>query len=250
MQIIVNKVRLNYEDDGHGPVMLLLHGWQDSLRTFDPLVPELTKHFRLLRLDLPGFGNSQAPPSSWTLNDYVTTVQQFLGKLNLKPVVMVGHSLGARVLIKGTASGQLAAKRLVLLASAGIGKSNSLRNRAFKVMAKTGKVLTTFPGLQHGRRALRQGLYAAATRGNLNAGPLKNTFVQIVGEDLRPDAAGVKVPTLLIWGDRDIESLILDGRLVHRLITGSKLEVLHGAGHFLHLEEPEQVCRLIQEFAA
>jgi pimeloyl-ACP methyl ester carboxylesterase len=249
MQVIANNVACNYEEDGEGPVMLMLHGWQDSLRTFDPLVPQLARHFRTVRLDLPGFGKSQAPPVAWSLQDYVETVQAFLRKLELKADVLVGHSLGGRVLIKGIAAGELKAKRLVLLASAGIGKSNSLRNRAYKVVAKTGKFLTAMPGLSLARKPLRQKLYTAVRSDYLAAGELKATFVRIVNEDLRQAAASVKLPTLLIWGDRDTETLLMDGRLMNRLIKGSRLEALTGAGHFVHHEEPDQVSKLIMKFA-
>jgi pimeloyl-ACP methyl ester carboxylesterase len=228
----------------------MLHGWQDSLRTFDPLVPDLARHFRVLRLDLPGFGKSQVPPAAWVLSDYVDTVKAFLSKLSVQADVLVGHSLGGRVLIKGIASGGLESRRLVLLASAGIGKSNSLRNRAFKVVAKTGKFLTAMPPLSFARKPLRQRLYSAAHSDYLSAGELKATFVNIVNEDLRTAAGAVKLPTLLIWGDRDTETLLLDGRLLNRLIKGSKLEIIHGAGHFLQHEEPGEVAKLIKKFAA
>lgn len=248
MQVIVGATALTYEDSGHGPVMLLLHGWQDSLRTFDPLVADLAPHFRVVRLDLPGFGQSQLPPSSWGLAEYVDTVEGFLDKLGLKPAVLVGHSLGGRVLIKGVGAGRLSAGHLVLLASAGIGKSKSLRNRAFGLAAKTGKLLAAaLPA--SARRSLRQKLYSAAGSDYLGAGELKAVFVRIVREDLRAAASQIKVPTLLIWGDRDSETPLADGHLLHRLIAGSRLEIIAGAGHFLHHNEPARIAALIREFA-
>ena len=59
MKIIVKNLAIEYRDEGTGPVALFLHGWKDNLHTFDPLMPFLSDKLRIIRLDLPGFGESE-----------------------------------------------------------------------------------------------------------------------------------------------------------------------------------------------
>jgi len=90
-------VMLHYRDEGHGPVIVLLHGVLSSLNTWDGWTDELTKHYRVIRMDLPGFGLTG--PSS-AVNYYDTPSMVALLDRLLKqtagdePVFLVGNSLG------------------------------------------------------------------------------------------------------------------------------------------------------------
>ena len=71
MRTIVQSLAVEYVDEGKGPTILMLHGWKDSLHTFDQLVPYFTNQFRIIRLDLPGFGGSDMPKGVWDIGAYV-----------------------------------------------------------------------------------------------------------------------------------------------------------------------------------
>ncbi|HUD11637.1 MAG TPA: alpha/beta hydrolase, partial [Candidatus Saccharimonadia bacterium] len=188
MKVIVNDLAIEYLDQGSGPVMLMLHGWKDSLQTFNPLMPELLKMWRVVRVDLPGFGASEVPKSAWTLLDYVQFVHAFCTKLDIKPEVLVGHSLGGRIVIRGVSSGELRPKKVILIASAGLAKTKTARNRSFSALAKVGKVVTLIPPFVFWRRKLREKLYQSAGSDYLGAGEMKETFLNIIQEDLSMDA--------------------------------------------------------------
>lgn len=249
MKVIVDNLALEYEDFGSGPVILALHGWGDSLKTFDLVAADLTK-YRFVRLDLPGFGGSELPPKAWTLQNYVDLVSAFIKKLDLSVDVLIGHSLGGRIAIKGLSTGAFKPGKVVLIASAGILKSRSAKNRAYKAVAKAGKFVTLIPPLSLWRRQLRSSLYKASGSDYLNAGPLKKTFVNIISEDLLPAAQTIKRPTLLIWGSSDTETPLTDGSQLSQAIAGSKLTVIPGASHFVHQEQADRVASLIKEFAS
>lgn len=250
MKVIVKNLALEYDDRGSGPVMLLLHGWQDDLHTFDPIVPLLAPSWRIVRLDLPGFGKSEAPGRAWELDQYVSAVAEFIDKLDLHVEVLVGHSFGGRITIKGLGTGSLHAKKAVLIASAGVAKRNSPRRRFFMLIAKAGKMFTLIPPLRFVREELRKMLYKSTGSDYLKAGPLKDTFLKVVEEDLTSTARTVSVPTLLIWGDADTETPLSEGKLLSNLIRVSSLEVFGGAGHFVHLEKPGEVAQAITHFVA
>jgi len=247
MKVIVSGIATEYADDGEGPVMLMLHGWKDSLHTFDPLVPALAQKFRVVRVDLPGFGATEMPPEAWKLDDYADFVSAFTGKLRLDVRVLVGHSFGGRIAIKGTARGKFAPEKLVLIASAGVAQRKTLRVSSLKVLAKVGK-LATLPLPRSVKTKLRNRLYESIKSDYANAGALKDTFVNVISENLSSAAEDIKIPALLIWGSADTETTLEEGVRLSELIHGSKLELLQAAGHFVHREHPERVVKMMLAF--
>ena len=112
MQIIVEGIATEYRDEGTGPVILLLHGWQDNLHTFDALTALLSKNYRVVRIDLPGFGNTELPPSPWHLDDYIEFVDKFIRKIGFGVDYVAGHSFGGRITIKAIATGIIQTKKM------------------------------------------------------------------------------------------------------------------------------------------
>ena len=252
MKAIVENLAVEYRDEGNpnGPVMLFLHGWRNDLHSFDALVPELAASYRIIRLDLPGFGGTETPRMAWELNDYVRFVADFIRKLGISIDVMVGHSLGGRIMIKGLGSKVFSPKKAVLIASAGIAKRKTWRNRILKVIAKIGKAVTVAPPFSLWRNLLRRKLYAYAGSDYDSAEALKETFVKLISEDLRASAKEITVPVLLLWGGHDTETLLSEGVCLSRLIPRTTLQVFPEAGHHVHQEKSREVARAIKEFAA
>ena len=224
--------------------------WKSNLRTFDPIVQELASRYRVVRLDLPGFGGSEFAGGDWTLDDYARFVGEFIKKLGIRVEILVGHSLGGRIIIKGLAIGIFHPQKVVLIASAGIAKRKTLRSAVILFVAKTGKAITAIPPFSLAREGLRKKLYRGIGSDYGDAGILKKTFLNIVREDLSESARGIAVPTLLVWGSQDTETPLTDGKRLSHLIPNSKLEVVPGTGHFVHREKPQEVVRVIQKFLA
>lgn len=247
MKLIVNNLAVEYSDQGEGPIILFLHGWKDNSRTFDPLIPFLP-NFRIIRMDLPGFDNSETPNTSWDLNAYVNLVKKFITKLNLNVNALVGHSFGGRIIIKGLATKNIKAEKAVLIGSAGVSKTNTAKNFLFLLTAKIGKILTLFPPLIFWRQKIKQKFYNQIGSDYLDAGTLRNIFLNIVREDLTAAAKKITIPTLLIWGDCDTQTPINDGKKLNHLINNSQLKIINNIGHFPHRENPEKIADLIKNF--
>lgn len=247
MRIVVRNLVVEYEEMGSGPVMLMLHGWKDSLRTFDALTRELVG-VRIVRLDLPGFGERERPREAWGVREYAVFVQDFCAKLPIKPDVLVGHSFGGRVILKGLADGMLSANKIVLIGSAGVKKCGGVRSGTLRAIAKIGKALTAVPPLSRWREQLRRKLYETLGSDYYAAGGLKETYLKVIKEDLSASASRINTPTLLIWGARDSETPLEEGERLRALIRGSRLEVIPNASHFVHREESHKVAALIADF--
>jgi len=248
MKVIIKNIAVEYADEGKGPVAVLLHGWQDDLHTFDLLAHEL-QGWRLVRMDLPGFGGSEVPPDTWNLDDYVDCVAAFIDKLGLQPSLLIGHSFGGRIAIKGVATRKLTPEKIVLIASAGVAHTATLRTQALKLAAKVGKAVTLVPPLIFWREQLRRKMYERAGSDFLSAGPLQAIFLSVIHEDLRSAAAEIDCPTLLIWGEHDRATPVSDARILAGLIKRATLKILPDASHFVHQEEPVKVAAYIKGFA-
>ena len=138
----------------------------------------------------------------------------------------------------------------MLIASAGIAKTANWRNRLYAVLAKFGKAITLVPPLRFWRRQFRARLYHRTGSDYLAAGPLQGTFIKIVREDLAESARHVLQPTLLIWGDADDQTPLADGQKLSHLIPHATLQVVPGAGHFVHHDAADTVGQLVREFLA
>ncbi len=248
MKIIVQNLAIEYQDEGAGPVILFLHGWQDTLHTFDALVPFLSARYRIIRVDLPGFGKSEKPKEAWGSSNYARFANEFMQKLNLDVDMVVGHSFGGRIIISGLAANELRAQKAVLIGTAGIGKRRPVRNATFRVLAKIGGFFVRIPPFVFLAYALRKRLYDFLGSDYPNAGELKDTYLRIIAEDLRASAKKIRTPTLLIWGADDKATPLSDGKELSRLIPDSVLHVINDSGHFAHQEKTQEVAILIKKF--
>ena len=248
MKCIVNNLAVEYDDHGSGDAILMLHGWKDSLRSFDGIAPALSESFRVIRIDLPGFGGSDAPPKDWTLDDYVAFVKDFLIKLNIKPSVYVGHSFGGRIIIRGIATGVLGAQKLVLISSAGVARRKTFKNYIFAIVAKIGRAAAAVPPISFWKQKIRRKLYESIGSDYFRAGALRGTFLNIINMDLAEDAKKISLPTLIIWGNMDNTTPFIEGEKLHSLIRNSTLRVIPEAGHFIHQEVSPEVSGIIRAF--
>jgi pimeloyl-ACP methyl ester carboxylesterase len=247
MQIVVNNLLINYEQQGEGKVLLLLHGWGDASSSWKVLAAKLAAQYRVVVIDLPGFGGSEAPKEVWGLEAYARLVAGALTKLNLRPYAVVGHSNGGAIAIKAISNGFMVPERLVLIGSAGIRDRDRTRKRLLRYLAKTAKVLTR-PLPQDVRTTIRRRAYGAIGSDMFVAEHLQESFRKVVGEDVQAEAAKLSVPTLLMYGENDTATPPAYGELLHQAIDGSMFEIIGGAGHFVHHDRPEVVEKLITEF--
>lgn len=252
MQIVVDSLLTHYERLGTGKQsIVLLHGWGDSGRTFDQLIQLLQSDYTLITLDLPGFGGTQRPQGVWGLAEYADFVRHVLDKLEVVPYALVGHSNGGAIAISGLSSGILSAKKLILIASAGVRTTagQSWHRLAWGSVAKIGKVGTSLLP-QTIQQRLRRRLYAMTGSDMMVTPGLEETFKKVVTSDIRADAAQVTVPSLLLYGETDMATPPHFGELLAAALPSSKLVIVPGAGHFVHQEQAQQVAAHIKEFLA
>lgn len=250
MQIMVNNQLVTYRDEGKGRVVVLLHGWGAHSASFDEVTGYLSKQFRVIRFDFPGFGGSPKPADDWGVGEYAQLTAGVLKKLGIDAVYAFGgHSFGGRVIIKGVATGMLSAEKLLLIDAAGVRPSTSAKKHLLKMIAKTGKAVTALPGLRALQPALRRRLYkAAGTTDYLEAEAMQKIFLNTINEDLLPLVHKLTQPTLLIWGEHDRETPVGDAYKILNDLSAGELVVVPDAGHFVYIDQPKAVQKAIEAF--
>jgi pimeloyl-ACP methyl ester carboxylesterase len=247
MQIIVDNLKTEYRVEGSGDKCLLfLHGWGTSMKSFDRVVSIVKEKFKIILVDLPGFGATERP-INWKLSDYVYFVNDFLTKIDTVPDVFVGHSFGGRIILKGVGGGVFNPKKIVLISPAGVSISKQGKDNLVFV-SKLFRFLTYLPPFIFFRERIKTKFYEIIGSDYLSQGSMKEIFKAVVDEDLSPYASEIETPTLIIWGDKDEITKIEDGKKLYSLIPDSVFQVLPNTGHFSFEEYPDRVADLIQDF--
>jgi len=251
--IKINGLAVNHLDLGQGPAaVVFLHGWGSNLSVFQTFMTGLSGRTRVCALNFPGFGQSQEPPTAWGMDDFADFTLAWFQALGLERVTLIGHSFGGRVIIKLASRPNLpvAIDKIVLVDSAGIRppltfkkKARQLFFKAVKKVISARAVESRFPGLLESWRQ-KQG--SADYR---NASPrMRECLVKVINEDLKGLLPLIKAPTLLVWGDRDLATPVADAREMERLIPGSGLVVLKGAGHYSFLDQSFTFSKVLDSF--
>lgn len=251
MQVVVDSLLTTYHrlGDANSKTVVILHGWGDSSAGWLEFGRHLAGRYRVVVVDLPGFGKTDMPHGVWGLDEYVGFVAHFLKKIDIEAYAIIAHSNGGAIAIRGLANESLHAERLVLLASAGVRSTYKGRKKALRLIAKAGKALAT-PLPEVMKRHLRRKLYTTVGSDMLVAEHLQETFKRVVGDDVQADAAKLELPVVLIYGENDVSTPPDYGRLLHERIAGSTLEIIGGAEHFVHQDNPQQVLKMVKESLA
>lgn len=235
---------------GEGPPVVLLHGWDAQIKSFWPVADQLAPlGYAVYVLDLPGFGASEAPLETWSVADYMHFVIAFLDALDLGQVAVIGHSFGGRIALMLAAEHPDRVSKMVLANSAGLRTPPTVAQLLRGFAAKTVRATLDTLGLS----ALRERLQANynqryASEDYLNAGALRETFLQVIGQDLTEFAVRVQAPTVLIWGDQDTDTPLWQGQKLEQLIPDAGLIIFQGAGHFSYLDRLPDFVRITDHF--
>jgi len=245
----VNDLDTHFTLCGEGEPVVLLHGWGTSAESLGGIAKALEDQFRVLAIDLPGFGWTPPPPAAWGTREYAAHVEAFMGSNGIAFANLLGHSFGGRIALALAAQSPHRVRRLVLVASAGIRASRGPSYYLKVGMAKLAKRVFSFSIWGRlGERILSTVHRRAGSRDYRSAGQMRRTLVRVVNEDLRDILSFVQAPTLIIWGDRDLEVSRSSMEIIAGGIRGSQLEIMEGAGHFPFVDMPERFGKFVRDF--
>ncbi len=256
--VLPDGLALDYAESGdaRGFPILLLHGYSDSRRSFEPMIEHLPSTFRALALSQRGHGDSGRPPSGYHPRDFADDAAAFMGMLGISRAIIVGHSMGSVVARLLAARYPRLVAGLVL-----VGAFHDLRDNPAVTDFWDAVVADLADPVPE--QMVREFQQSSLTR------PVpQDFFAAVVDESLKMPAAVwraamaglldfdpaqvglIRAETLLIWGDRDGFAGLGDQDALLSSLSTARLLAYRGTGHAPHWEEPARFAADLAGFAS
>lgn len=250
-----NHTTYHYHIAGHGPPLILLHGFTGSLESWAPLLPALTRTHRVLTVDLPGHGRTRAPdsPAFHTMTATARGLAALFDHALGEPAHLLGYSMGGRLALYFALHYPDRVRSLLLeSASPGLadGEERAARRQRDEALAARIEAEGVSAFVDFWERLplfASQGRLPADVRARLRAQRLRNrptglaNSLRGMGTGAQPSLwsrlGQVSAPTLLLVGGEDAKFRAIALQMA-RLLPRSQTVVFPGAGHTVHLERP------------
>ncbi len=244
MEITANGVRTSYEVFGKGAPFVILHGWgSGSDRWFKEAEIISQQGFKVIIPDLPGFGKSDALASPWRVNDYIIWFEAFAKELGIEEFYLLGYSFGGALAVKIAVKYPQRVRKLFLVAAAVIRKKSAPKNFSAKI-SKAVKIFSFLPFYSFFRKAVYKFIIRKSDY-IYTEGIMRQTYLNVISEDIYFHLSFVKVPTVIIWGDKDQSTPLENAHAINERIKNSKLEIIPGATHLMHRQLPEVLAQKV-----
>ncbi|MCB2211616.1 alpha/beta hydrolase [bacterium] len=268
----VRNLKIGYIDQGNGDqTLLLIHGLGSNAKGWTRNIPVLAEQYRVIAVDLPGYGYSKKDYYPYSLSWYAQVLTEFLTELGIADAVFVGHSMGGQISIITALEYPDVVSELVLISPAGVedftdGEKDWFRTVAVPELTEDATVRTIDVNLKRNfydtppeaefmitdriqvRGASDFSDYAYAVAQNIKA---------MVNEPTSDRLKNITQPTLVLFGRNDglIPNPYLHGgntadiaALAAEKIPGATVNVFDKTGHFVQFESPDQTNEAILDF--
>jgi pimeloyl-ACP methyl ester carboxylesterase len=260
---VQHGVSVAYIDKGTGSeTLLFVHGLGSNLKAWTKNIDALSHSYRCIAIDLPGYGRSQKGPYPFSITFFSGVILDFIHKMNLDQITLIGHSMGGHISIAATLKASDRIKKLVLAAPAGFETFNKIEQAWFS-MALTPKMIKAFPKKQVIKNIKttfyrfpedanfmiedRLQLIKSANELDYYAKMIPKCIKGMVKEPVYKQLSNIDVPTLVLFGYDDalIPNTILHPRQStaqiakkgSQLIPNCQLHLFEKTGHFIQWEQ-------------
>jgi len=257
----ISGTQVHYRDQGRGPVLVLVHGTAASLHTWDAWTEELKNDFRIIRMDLPGFGlTGPRPDRDYSTGSYVSLIKELLGRVGADRCFMAGNSLGGAITWNYALAHPGQVRKIILIDAAGYPMD---RTPYVFILART-PVLNSIMRWVTPRSVFRHNIlevygddskvtealldrYYELTMREGNRQALIDRSREMTGYD--PEKISkITTPALIMWGSDDKWITVSHAHNFKRDLKNSRLVIYQGAGHVPMEELPLHTARDAQKF--
>lgn len=254
---------IHYTDEGTGIPVLMIHGFGGAHTHFEDMARLMKDQYRIIRVDLPGFGLSEYPdaydPKNFT-DSYQDYLRFLLDTLRLDSLYVIGNSLGGLIAWNCAVQHPDKVKKLVLLSPAGyeldkvLSPGKILRHEwAQKIALKGQPLWMTRSGLEdafYKKDSVKDNVVERINLFTNREGIIPHMINVALTKDF-PDTAlirNVQCPTLVIWGKEDAVIPVEHADRFKRDISGSQVVIFENSGHCPMMEDPEETAHQSLQF--
>jgi pimeloyl-ACP methyl ester carboxylesterase len=265
----VDGLKLHYLTAGHGPAVVLLHGYAQNSRMWRPLIPKLAEKFTVIAPDLPGIGESDIPKNGNDMKSAATRIHGLVNSLGIKKAEIVGHDIGLMVAYAYAALFPTETEKLVLMDAflPGIGEWESTYNDPsiwhFRFNGPTPELLvkgrerTYFEHYWNDFAADKNRSIPEADRkaytlaysrpGRMRAGwAYFISFPQTAKDFARFSHTKLNMPVLVLGGEKSRGDGL--GREAKEVASNVNVVILKNTGHWLMEENPKETMDALINF--
>lgn len=252
----IGGLHIAFRTDGHGPPVLLLHGFFGDHRVWRPQ-RELADAYTVVAWDTPGCGGSSMPPPGFRMDDYADTLAAFIGALDLDRPHVVGNSFGATLALDLAIRHPAVPGRLVA-ADGYAGWSGSFppdvvarrlsQSLPDLELPPEEVVAKWMPGFVTDAAPASVTEELGAIIADFDPAGMRVMIQALAEADLRASLPMISAPTLLMWGEQDVRSPLTVADDLHARIPKSRLVVIPGAGHLSQMEAPDRFNAELRRF--
>jgi len=263
--ISVKNYNITYWDEGSGPPLVLVHGLGGCREYWAWVFPNLVGRFRVIALDLPGFGDSTAPEREHLRStNAADLLYEFVSALGLNQPILVGHSMGGGLALRSAVRHAKTFSGVMALSPPGFGREIDVVSRLLTLplvgemlfkpthatIFSTLKCPATTAGVEHLVRLTYERMSREDAR--LRHLTILRQGVDITGQTLLFERAELKNLTLrvkIVWGEYDTVFPAKQAEHVPELLPNAEVTLVP-SGHMILLEQPNLLSQLIAEFAS
>lgn len=262
---VLPGLRMHLRDTGprDAPAVVLVHGFGSSLHTWEAWEPLLSDRFRVVAMDLPGFGlTGPDPTGDYSDERSVAVLEALLDRLGVaRAAAVVGSSMGGRIAWRFAAAKPERLERLVLMAPDGFASFGREYNKAPERLPWLMRLLPYTAPKPLLRRTMQN---AYAVEGALSDAVVERYHAMLLAPGVRqaildrslqtvllppePILATIRMPVLLLWGELDRAVPASHAQDYLRVLPDARAVVLPGVGHVPMEEAPEASARALRDF--
>ena len=262
----IDGVRIHYQEKGTGTPLVLIHGYTSSTYSWKEVFEPLSKSFRVIAVDLKGFGFSGKPDGDYTRRAQAILVAHLLEHLKIDKAWLCGNSMGGEVALNVAVANPQRVAGLILIDSAGVEvPGEGSLAPGYLLLPVVGRVLVALSLTSDKlvRQGLEKSFYDQAKVTDDRVAnyyrPLKTRGGQLAALRARtqwsmfpiePDLGKITVPTLILWGAHDQLIPLAAGYKMNSLIKASKLVIFEDCGHLPQEEMPARTIDEMTRFIA
>jgi len=265
--ILVNGLRVHYRDTGDRfakKTVVLLHGFGSSLQTWDEWASVLDNDYRVIRLDLAGFGLTGASPdNNYSDEADVARLFNFLEKINVQNFVLVGHSMGGRIAWNFASTYPERIVGLALLAPDGFPAPGQAIGTKPYDAGPLANLLKYFMPKFLIKKSLEPAFFDPSFISDnlldryydmLRAPTVRAAILDRMSQTITIDPVAklrkITSPTLLLWGERDQMIPASNSADYKRVLSNARIIILPKASHLLQEENAQASLASFKEFVS
>jgi pimeloyl-ACP methyl ester carboxylesterase len=232
--------------------VVLVHGLgQAAARDWSRVIPALAGRYRVLALDLPGFGQSDRGNHHYSPDNFARVLEALLQERGLRRVALIGHSMGGTVALAYAAAYPERVSRLIVVDAAGVLHRSVYAEFLARVAAQRAIGIDS-PWYESVVRAIQYRMENWPLRGDLDieregvrhrllrGDPSAISAYAMVDHDFSAALRSIAAPTLVIWGSADSIAPLRTGQALASAIPRARLVIMEGVGHAPMIEVPDR----------